>query len=374
MRPVSDKFLRTLTGSHTAVVRAWVVTPGQTGVTPIGTEVRIIDGEVRLDSGQALRSQLSLEIDGTGLWPQYGSDLLTPYGNEVFVERGIAYGNGAVEWVSLGYHRINTIEQDVPPNGPIEVTAVDRMAAIVDSKLTSPVQFGAARTNASVVAQLVTEAYPAAVIEWDEPTVANAPIGRTVAVEEDRYGFVDELITGLGKRWYFDHRGVLKISDLPSTATPVWTVAQGEGGVLVEASRSLSRVGTYNGVLAKGEGLDTTAPARGLAVDAGATSPTRWGGPFGRVHRTFSSPLLTSNAAATAAARTLLKRALGLPYNVDFRSIVNPAIEPDDPVAIEVDGGQTETHVIDTLTIPLTVDESMQATTREQTLITIGET
>ncbi|MBG0560732.1 DUF5047 domain-containing protein [Actinoplanes aureus] len=338
MRPVSARFLRTLTGSHTAVFRARVVTPGQTGVTPTGVEVRILDGDVRLDSGQAIRSTLALEIDGTGLWPDYAGDPLTPYGNEIFVERGIAFGGGVVEWVSLGYHRINTVEQDDPPDGPIDIAAVDRMANIVDSKLTSPVQFAATVTYGDVVDQLVTDAYAAAVIEWDDPDVATTPIGRTVAEEKDRHKFLDDLITGLGKTWFFDHRGILVIRDLPDPSRPVWIVAQGEGGVLVEANRSLSRIGTYNGVLATGEGLDTQAPARGLAVDTNPSSPTRWGGPFGKVAREFSSPLLTSDAQAELAARTILRRSLGMPYNVDFRSIVNPALDPDDPIALGIEG------------------------------------
>jgi hypothetical protein len=372
VRPVSPRFLRTLAGSHTAVSRARVVGPGQTGVAPAGTEVRVLGGDVRLDGGQAIRSALDLEVDGTGLWPAQAGSLLAPYGTEIFVERGVAYGNGSTEWVSLGYHRINTVEQDDPPDGPIQITGVDRMANIVDSKLVSPVQFPATATYGTVVQQLVTDAYTTAVIEWDDPDVATTPIGRTVTEEKDRHGFLDELVTGLGKVWHFDHRGVLVIHDPPDPGQPVWTVGRGEGGVLIEASRSLSRTGVYNGVLATGEGLDTTAPARGLAVDDLPSSPTRWGGPFGKVLREFSSPLLTTSGQCELAARTILRRSLGMPYNVDFTAIPNPALEPDDPVAVGVAGSSREVHIIDTLTIPLTVDAPMQATTREQTLISIG--
>jgi hypothetical protein len=373
MRPVSDRFLRTLAGSHTAVVRARVVAPGQTGVNPAGTELRILGGDVRLDSGQAIRSTLSLEVDGTSLWPDRASDPLTPYGGaEVFVERGIVYGGGRIEWVSLGYHRNNAVEQEDPPDGPIQITGADRMANIVDSKLVSPVQFPATATYGTVVQQLVTDAYTAAVVEWDDPDVASTPIGRTVTEEKDRHGFLDELVTGLGKTWFFDHRGILVIRTPPDPGQPVWTVGRGEGGVLIEASRSLLRTGVYNGVLATGEGLDTTAPARGLAVDDLSSSPTRWGGPFGKILREFSSPLLTTSGQCELAARTILRRSMGMPYNVDFTAIPNPALEPDDPVAVGVASSAREVHIIDTLTIPLTVDAAMQATTREQTLISIG--
>ena len=338
MRPVSNRFLTTVTGSHTAVFQARVVAPGQTGVNPAGTDVAIESGDVRLDSGQAIRSTLDLEVDGTGLWPKGASSLLVPYGNEVFVRRGVAYGGASVEWVSLGYHRINDVEQDDPPNGPIRIAATDRMSNILDATLTEVVQFTPTDTYGNVVEQLVSDAYAAAMIEWDDTEVAGQPLGRSVIADSDRYKFLDELIVSLGKVWYFDHRGVLLIRTPPQPGHPLWTVARGAGGVLLSVSRSLGRAGVYNGVVAAGEALDTTPPARGLAVDADTTSPTRWGGPFGKVPREYASPLLKTDEQARLAAATILRKSLGLPYNVDLSAVPNPALEPDDPIVVGIEG------------------------------------
>jgi hypothetical protein len=341
VRPVSARFLRTIAGSHTAIFRARVVAPGQTGVSPDGTEVSILGGDVKLDAGADIRSTLELQLDGSGMWPDQASDLLAPYGNELFIERGVAYGGGSTEWVSLGYFRINDVEQDDAPDGPIRVSGTDRMSGIVDAKLTDVKQYAAVTTNGAMLSDLVLDAYAAAVIEWDDADVQTSPIGRTIIVEEDRYAKIKELVTGLGKIAYFDYRGVLLVRTPPSPDDPVWTVARGAGGVLVSAGRSLSREGVYNGVLAVGEALDTEPPARGLAVDAGAGSPTLWGGPFGKVPRTYASPLLTTDAQARLAAATVLRRSLGLPYNVDFTAVPNPALEPDDPIAVGVEGKPT---------------------------------
>lgn len=338
MRPVSERFLRTIAGSHTAIFRARVVAPGQTGVSPVGTEVAILGGDVKLDAGADIRSTVELQVDGSDTWPAAASDLLAPYGNELFIERGVAYGGGATEWVSLGYFRINTLEQDDAPFGPIRITGTDRMSMIIDAKMTTIKQYAAAVSNGTMLADLVTDAYGAAVVAWDDDTVRTAPIGRTFIVEEDRYAKIKELVTGLGKIAYFDYRGILLVRTPASPDDPVWTVSRGEGGVLVEASRSLSREGVYNGVLATGEALDTEPPTRGLAVDTGASSPTRWGGPFGKVPRYYSSPLLTTDSQAQLAAATILRRSLGLPYNVDFTAVPNPALEPDDPVSVGIEG------------------------------------
>jgi hypothetical protein len=346
MRPVSAAFLDAVTGSHSISVRLQVVPAGQTGVEPAGgVELYVIDGDVRQDGRADIRASLDCEVaaadpvTGELFWPDATTSPLTPYGaHELFVERGVAFGGGGIEYVSLGYFRIDDVEQRSAPDGPISIVGSDRMSMIIDSGLTTPWQFYPTDTYAYVVEQLVTDAYLDAVIEWDEVATADAPIGRGAIVERDRYAFLRELITGAGKVFYFDHRGVLVIRTPPDPSAPVWTAARGPGGVLVSASRSLSREGVYNGVLATGEALDEAPPSRGLAVDDDPDSPTYWYGPFGRISREFSSPLMTTDAQCVLAATTILRRSTGLPYSVELSAVPNPALEPDDPIAIGFEG------------------------------------
>lgn len=370
MRPVSDTFLSTVRGSHRMAVEARIVAAGSTGTNPTGTTVAIVGGDVQLDATADVRSTVDLSVDGTGRWPTAASDLLAPYGAEVWVRRGIAYGNGTTEWVSLGYHRIDTVEQDTPPNGPIRISAQDRMAGIIEARLLAPVQYPAATTYGDLLDALVTEVYPSAVIEWDDATDGDA-IGRQVIGEEDRYALLNDLVTSVGKVWYWDHRGHLVIATPPDPTDPVFTVNAGAGGVLVALSRRLSRQGVYNAVVATGEAADTETPVRGLAVDDNPLSPTYWSGQFGKVPRFYSSPFITTEAQAQAAARSLLLTSLGLPYAVDLSAIPNPALEPGDAVRV-VYPGRDETHVLDQITIPLTASSALTATTREQTLVVIG--
>ncbi len=367
MRPVSAALLRSLHGSHGMRARARVVTSWQTGTDPDGVEIPIIAGDVVMDWTAKIRSSVDMTTK-SALWPVVVDDPLTPYGNELFVERGVRLSNGVTEWVSLGYFRIDETEQDNVPFGAVRIAGQDRMAGIVDGDLVAPMQWNATDTYGQVVSDLVLDVYPDATIEWDDDAYLQ-PIDRAVICEQDRYGFIDELITGLGKIWHWDHRGILVIRDVPDPAEPVWEVAGGEGGVLVDINRKLTRVGVYNGVVASGEAADTETPPRAVAIDAGLDSPTRWGGRFGKVPDFFSSPLLTDPDQCAKAARTRLMQVLGVPYMVDFTAVPNPALEPLDPVRIRQPRGRDGVHVLARLTMPLTAKQAMTSTTREQPVI-----
>lgn len=377
-RPVSARLLRTLRGSHKMVARARVCAPGQTGTNPVGTEIEIIDGNIVANATADVRATLDLTTEGAGMWPGNPSSLLAPYGNEVFVERGVEYGDGTTELVSQGFFRLYAPEQDVVPDGPIRLDGRDRMSGIIDARLLAPWQFTSTTTRAQVVSALVLDVYPWATIQWDD-AAGDVAIGRTlIAEDDDRYKFLNDLVVAAGKIWYWDYRGVLVIKTAPAVSSPVFSVNQGEGGVLVDMSRDLSREGVYNAVVATGEGADTTAPARAVAFDNDPNSPTYFYGPFGKVPRTYSSSFITTNTQALSAATAILQQSLGVPYNVDFSAIPHPGLEPFDPVTVAYPVksrsriSQTETHVLDQITLPLTSAGAMTSTTREQTLVTVG--
>jgi uncharacterized protein DUF5047 len=375
MRPVSQALLAAVHGSHKMTVRARVVETYQTGVNPAGTDILVTDGDVVLDATANIRSTLDLTTDGTDMWPRTGgATLLAPYGNELFVERGVDLGGGGVEWVSLGYFRIEGPQQGIPPDGPIRITGSDRMAGIVDARLLTPRQYVTTDTYGAVVTDLVTEVYPAATILWDDATDLTL-LGRTVIVEQDRYKFLNELVNAVGKIWYWNHRGELVIADPPDPTVPVFEVAAGTRGVLVAGSttRHLTREGVYNAVVASGEAADQQAPVRAVAVDDNPDSPTYYYGTFGPVPRFFVSPFLVTELQAANAAASILRRSIGLPYSINFGLVPNPALEPYDPVTVRVSARDTaEVHILQRVTVPLTAGQTMAATTREQTTTVIG--
>lgn len=377
MKPITATALNVLTGQSGFNVRAKVLTTFQTGIHPTGTEIKVLGGDVQLDATADIRGTLDLTTDGTQMWPRNSTALLVPYGNEIFVERAVRY-NSFDEWIPLGYYRIETPEQNIVPDGPIRIAGSDRMAGIIDARLTAPRQFLSTVTYGSVVQTLVTEVYPNAVIEWDDSTNTSTT-GRTLIAEDDRFKFINDLVTSLGKIWYWDHRGILVIKNVPAVnAASVWTVSSGQSGVLVSMDRQLTRKGVYNAVVATGEAADTDTPSRAVAYDNNPASPTYYFGRFGPVPQFYSSPFITTNSQALSAATAILNRGLGLPYNVNFSAVPNPALEPYDVVTVKYPTHSrsidkfTETHIIDQITIPLNATNPITSSTREQSLVLIG--
>ena len=372
MRPVSAAFLRTVTGSHKMIARATVCNTFQTGTQPAGMRIPILAGDVQIDGTADVRSTLDLTTSGVNTWPVRANDSLAPYGNEIYVERGIQYSDELAEYVGLGYFRIQSPGQDKAPVGPIRVAGQDRMKAIIDARLLGPVQFVAGASLSFVFTTLIQQVYPAAVVVFDDASGSNV-LTRSVTADEDRFGFLDNLVKSLGKIWYWNHRGELVIKDVPSPAQPVIEIMSGASGMMMDLGRKLTREGVYNAVVATGNGQDGNPPVRGVAFDNNPLSPTYYAGRFGPVPRFYSSQFLATTAQAIEAATAMLQRSLGLPYSVDFTSTPNPALEPWDPVRVRSrDDQASETHVIESLTVPLVQDGEFKVKTREQTVVLIG--
>lgn len=366
MRPASARFLSTLRGSHKAVFRARVCTTFQTGTDPDGIEIPILSGNVLSAATAKVRS--TLDLTTVYEWPRNAAGLLAPYGNELYVERGVEYGNGSKEWVGLGYFRIDTPDQDEAPNGPIQIAGQDRMAGIMDADFLTPRQFASSMTRGQLVAQLVGEVYPSATVSWDDTGVRDGTIGFTVTtVTEDnsRYNTLTDLITSLGKVGYWRYDGVFRVETPPAiSGTPAWDIRGGKDGVLRRLSRSITRDGIYNAVAASG----SVVPVWAAVADLNPNSPTRYGGRFGLVPRFYSSQFLTTTDQCRSAAEVLLRKSLGLPYSVNLEAIPNPALEPDDLIRVE-----TERHIVDVITIPLDPETPITIETRRQYGVETGD-
>lgn len=346
------------------VSEARVLTTYQEGVDPDGEVLSVVSGSVTLSSSADIRGSASLLVVGDNAWPLLNDDILTPYGNEVFIRRGIDLGNGSIEWVSFGYFRIDEVSQTKDENYPISLTCYDRMIGIIEARLLTPIQFEAGLTVGSIVEFLVLEVYPDATIEWDDGVeTSSLVITRSQIAEENRFGFLQELVTSYGKIMYFDYRGIFVIQDVPGDTQSVFDINTGAGGVLIELNRARTREGVYNAVVVNGEGADTEQPIFAVVLDNDPRSPTNYDGRFGKVPRFYTSTFITTNAQALATAHSLLRKTIGLPYSVDFRAVPNVAVEPFDVVSL-ITRRNRELHVLDMIEFPLDAETSMTASTR----------
>lgn len=365
---VPDALFQNATGgSHRARIEARILTAYQTGPDPDGIETAVAGGDVTYDAGADIFA--TAELTTHGAWPRWAHSLLAPYGNEIFLRRGVDVGGpeGTI-WSELGYFRI--VEPTGEGDGVIRLGLEDRMAGLVDARFLTPRVLKRGRTVGNVVRDLVEEVYPGAEVVFDD-TAEFGTLKRDIIVERDRYQFLADLAESLGKVMYWDGLGRLQIRTPAPAADPRWRISAGRGGVLIRAEQRVSRRDVVNAVVARGEGAGEEAAALGIAIDDNPDSPTFFGGRFGQIPKFYSSPLLADNAGARAAASTMLANQLGVPHNANLTAVCNPAVRPWDPVHVTGKDGDRELHVLKTVTVPLTVEDALTATTTEQTHVTI---
>lgn len=358
-----------VSGSHTARFRAVLVDGFQDGADPTGTDLTLLNGEVEFDATADIRATASVDL--AERWPRPRDLSLAPYGNEIALFRGVDTGSEGVLWAPLGYYRITSIAQDDTANGPVSLELEDRMSTIIDSRFLQPRQWEIGTEVGDIVDEIVLEIYPDATIVFDDD--ANlSQLGRSLIVEEDRYEALLTLADGLGKIVFWDNEGRLMFQTIPDEDEPDWVVNAGPDGVMVEASRELTREGIFNAVVVNGEGADEQPPVHAVATNGQENSPTRFGGPFGRVPFFYASPFITTQLQAENAAVGLLRRKLGATYNVDLSAIPNPALQPYHVLRVVYNDGTREIHVVEKATIPLNVDDALSINTRQSTIIHIG--
>lgn len=234
---------------------------------------------------------------------------------------------------------------------------------IADDKFTSP--YRATGNAVAAVTALIRRSLPDAVI--DSSTAVDAAIGaRTWDIEGDPWQAAVEIATAIGCEAYADADGGFVIGPLPDlpTANPVWTIAAGEGGVYVQATRTVSADGVHNGVLARGESTETaTAPVSALVVDNDPGSPTYWDGPYGRRPAFYSSSTLTTTGACVQAATLRLRTAQAPNASADLTSLPNPALAAGDVLRVVYPDGRRELHQAAAFTVPLDIGGAMPVRT-----------
>jgi len=356
--PVSQRFLAAVRESHGVSVAASVFHPEDLG-TPIPAAV--VDGQVTMDRDARVRRQGSLEVV---LEDPLTRDLLRalPYGGYATVERGVRYADGTEERVQLGRFRVEAIVWG-ELEGTATLTLADRMAQVQDEALTAP--FAPAGLHPSEAAQqLVYAVFGDSILYHLETTPATEPVIGDAAYVDDRAAALTDLAASANAWAMFDHLGdfLLRPREPDPPPASVWTIDAGSTGALMTSQESLERSNVRNGVLVRGQPTADAPPVSALATFDDATSPLRWGGPFGRVPLISDSQSVATADQAAAVASSLLVLRLGLARTMTFRSVPNPTLEPDDVVTIVHPDGRTEDLTLNSVRIGLGVDGTLDLT------------
>jgi hypothetical protein len=361
MQTRSERWDSRIAGSHQVRVRVSALLAGQP--IPTASDLRVVDGKVTLDRRAAVRGRLQIDLAEPLMIPNGPGDPLSPFGFELAVSRGIVYADGAEELKPLGVFPIqSSLADDLEPT---KIDALDRAQLVRDARLEDDYPITAGTNYASAIEALLAAGVPQLTFKFVTTSFTTPAL--VIAAQADRWDQAVAMARSIGCQLYFDGEGACVLTPEVSLATsPDLTIAEGAGGALLDARIKLDRAPSYNRVIATSVATSSPAAFRGVATDTDPSSPTLYGGPFGRKPRFFASPLLTSTAQCQAAAEGILASDRGVGKSITFDVVPNPALEPSDVVQIRRSSlGLDEAHIIDRLDIPLTADGKMGAETRQ---------
>jgi hypothetical protein len=343
-------------------------------------EINVSSGSVNVSSSNAVRRTCNLELvtdrTSNSLVPDNQFDLLTPFGNELRLFRGVQYYDGTQEYVPLGVFVITSVEiKDTNDGVSISLNGVDRSIKISRNKWTEPYQMTSGTLEASLE-DLLKDRYDD--VEFAFPTT-NVSVNQVVlGLENDNDPWRDVVeIAGLvGYDIYFDANGVIQLVQFPSLdgSIVVASFQEGSGTTVTSLNRTITTTETFNGVIYTIEGSDVPTPIRVEVWDEDSTSPTYRFGVFGEVPIFIETSILATEAEAIKAATSLLNTYVGSQEVISWEGIVDPSLDVQDVVYVKSNGAKVDRLVIlDSLDIPLEPEATMTARARTVRLISTGE-
>lgn len=363
----SSQFNAALTASHTVVSRVTVYSGGAS----TGRVLTPASGYVTADASNVVRRTCQITLNDPSVVPVLTSDPLAPYGNELFLERGIQFPDGTREYVPLGVFGITgTDVQDSGAGFLMTVDGSDRARKVQRAKFTDVYPVAAGTNVGTAIANIVTSRYAAATLNFAPASAVTAAL--VYDAGGDPWTAATDLAASIGYELFVDPTGVFVLRPVPNpyTAGISWTYAEGALSLLSKVDRKLDDSKTINYVIVTGEnaGSKTTVP-RAVAQDSNTASPTYTGGPYGMVVQAVVDRTVQTTADAQAAATAILNRSLGLTEEVDSEGVLHPGQEPSDVVLVTRAraGVSNARFSVDQVVIPLEPSSPIKMVLRRRT-------
>lgn len=376
MYPASSALKSAVLDDHTAVAKAEVWTSDQKLA-----DLSISSGSVTIDSGSSARRTCSVQLfddrESSNLVPDNDFDLLTPFGNELRLYRGVQFDDGTREYVPLGVFVITEVGiQDSNEGVKISLSGQDRSLIVSRARWTEPYQMINGSLESSILA-LLEDRYPDVITAFPTTNITINQVILGTETDNDPWKDAVEIAQLVGYDLFFDVDGVVQMKQFPSLdgAVVVATFNENSNTTITSIDRTISTRETYNGVVYIVEGTEVPTPIRVEVWDEDSASPTYRYGKFGEVPTFIESSLVTTTAEAISAATSLLNIYIGAQESITWTQIVNPTLDVQDVVYIKADGAKVDRLVIlDKLEIPLQPDEAMKADARTVRVVASGET
>lgn len=325
----------------------------------LASSVPITNGKITFDDTGTIKRRLTISVparDPSSRWDPAGnmSHPLAVYGQRLKVCTGMAFPNGAVEMLDVGWFLITHWTRN-EAEGTIEVEAVDLAQLLIDDRLALPSAPPSGATFRSEFARLVGTILPVDV----SSSPADRAVSPTLLWDKDRDIALNDLCAAWPARWYVDDAGAATVAPaygiVDQSTPPDFTITDGAAGVVVSRARGGERGAISNVVVVDGRTNDdgSAAPHAEAAITA-TSSPIRAAGPYGRVVRFYASDLITTQGQADAAAASLLVTYATAGRAESATIVPDPRIELGDIARIFTSDGMAFTGRVTNLDLPLT--------------------
>ena len=329
----------------------------------------VLGGGVDVDSSADVRRRCKVDVvDPTGtLTPNDPSDLLSPYGRELRLRRGVLFSDGTSETLTIGTFRISSVDVGHSSTSrKITVTGFDRARSIGRARLETPYTIEAGTNYVTAIHRLLSSRMPGLVLR-SGTTTRTTPL---IVLEQmaDPWKAASDMAESLGCELFFDPDGACVLQRITEGAAPgnaVWEYRAGNGATVLSVDNTFDDDPGYNGAVVDGEPPDAP-PVHAVVYDDDPASPTYAGGSYGKVPIFLRSIFVVTQQQAQDAALGLMLKKRGGSEQVKFTAIPHPAHEAGDLVHV-VDGdiGLDGYYVIESFSIPLDLG-AMSVTCRKR--------
>lgn len=375
MYPASADFKAAVVTDHVVIAKAEVWNQDQKLTT-----INVDKGSVKIDVKSAVRRscQVHLVTDRTtaNLVPDNDFDILSPFGNELRLYRGIQFSDGTEEYVPLGVFVMTDIDiSDTNEGVEINISGEDRSLKVSRNKWYEPYQVVNGPLE-DAIEDLLQDRFDD--VQTNFPTT-NVTINQVILgseKENDPWKDAVELCELVGYDLFFDNNGIVVMRQLPSLegAVVVAKYVEGSDTTVTSLDRRISSKDTFNGVIYTIEGTEVATPIRVEAWDEDTTSPTYRYGVFGEAPTFITTSVLATEAEAITAAKLLLNRYIGAQEQIRWNGLVDPTLDVNDVVYIKTTGAKVDRIVIiDGLDIPLSPEDNLAADARVVRVVDANE-
>jgi hypothetical protein len=313
-----------------------------------------LSGSITRERNVDIRSTLDLvavDRDGT-LTPTSPFHLLAPLGNGLRVRTGVVFPDGGEELPVVFTGRMGSSGGEWPQ---VPLKAYDRMRELARQGFTLPLFIPPGTRYDAAIEQVINTLLPAPNVNFASSDFLVPPGGLTFTEGDNPAAKVREMASSIGMEVYADTLGrfVMTAEPDPQDAPVVWELADGDRSVVVGVDDGWDDTDSYSVVVCRGENLSNGEAVVGVAEDTDPGSPT-YVGRYGRVVYPMTSPYVSTNAQAVAAAQARLQLVKGIARKVVLRCLPLPFLDAGDCVHLSYSrSGIDANFVIDRLTLPL---------------------